>query len=71
MGKMEWLTKLGWYGARIKHSTVGLGNNHETMIIVPSWSYDNHTVEIFSIVYNIIVNTVIIVMFTGKYFTWS
>ena len=47
MGKIEWLTKLGWYGAHIKHSTVGLGNNHETMIIVPSWSYDNHTVEIF------------------------
>ena len=26
---------------------LGLGNNHETVIIVPSWSHDNCTVKIF------------------------
>ena len=46
------------------HTTLGLGNNHETMIIVPSWSHDSHTVKFFNIVHNIIVNTVIIVKFT-------
>ena len=49
--------------------TLALGNNHETVIIVPSWSYDNHTVKIFDIVPNIIVNTVIIMRFADKYYT--
>ena len=32
---------------RLLDSVLGLGNNCETVIIVPSWSHDNHTVKIF------------------------
>ena len=39
-----------------------LGNNHETMIVVPSWPHDNCTTET-----DITINAVVIIIFGIKY----
>ena len=34
---------------KFRISVLGLVNNHETMIIVPSWSHDNDAVKILTL----------------------